>query len=76
MKQKSIRWLKDYTPSYDQFKKLTHADKFFLDVIDRLAEVIGSSEFVQEHHILPHFSKAGKLDIVRNLRTFLLFFYH
>lgn len=57
-KYKAAKWLTDYTPSYDQYKKLSAADKLILDVIEHTRHIVGGSKHMHVEHVLPHFPKA------------------
>lgn len=58
-KYKSAKWLTEFTPAYDQFKKLSASDKLVLDVIDNVTELAGSKNNLFIHQILPHYAKSG-----------------
>uniref|UniRef100_A0A6P7F9H3 FAST kinase domain-containing protein 5, mitochondrial n=1 Tax=Diabrotica virgifera virgifera TaxID=50390 RepID=A0A6P7F9H3_DIAVI len=58
LKYKAAKWLTEFTPSYNQWKKLTAADKLILDTIDAVSSVVGGEKFMHINFILPHFSRA------------------
>lgn len=57
---RAAKWLSEFAPSYDQHKKLSAADKMFLDVVDHLKQLIGNDKLLTVQHILPHFPRAGE----------------
>lgn len=58
-KYKAAKWLTEFTPSHEQYTRLNASDKFYLDVVDCLGEIVGGGHFVGCDHILPHFTKSG-----------------
>nr|XP_023027707.1 FAST kinase domain-containing protein 5, mitochondrial isoform X2 [Leptinotarsa decemlineata] len=58
LKYKGAKWLTDFAPAHDQWKKKTAADKLFLDTADTVKQVVGDDSFMFIQHILPHFAKA------------------
>lgn len=65
---KATKWIIEYIPKYDQHKKLTAADKLFLDVFDYVKLIVGNENKVLLRHILPHFVK-GDMVICRDKAT-------
>ncbi|RZB39342.1 FAST kinase domain-containing protein 5, partial [Asbolus verrucosus] len=57
-KYKAAKWLTEYTPSHNQWKRLSLADKFYLDVVEHVMRVAGGEHLLRSHHVLPHFSKS------------------
>ncbi|KAK5638133.1 hypothetical protein RI129_012428 [Pyrocoelia pectoralis] len=57
-RRRAAKWLVEYTPTLDQYKKLTASDKFVLDVIDTVAKIVTDPRNLHTNHILPNFSKA------------------
>lgn len=58
-RQKAAKWIVEYTPTWDQHKKLTSADKFFLAVQDTVAKIVHGHENIHTDHILSNFVKSG-----------------
>ncbi|XP_031330039.1 FAST kinase domain-containing protein 5, mitochondrial isoform X3 [Photinus pyralis] len=58
-RRKAAKWLVEYTPTLDQFKKLTAADRFVLDVTDAVAKMVNGNHNLHADHILPNFAKSG-----------------
>lgn len=65
MQYKATKWLSDFTPTYDQHKRLSAADKLILDVIDNVQYVVGGKHNMHIEHVLPQFSKAGRFKTVK-----------
>ncbi|KAB0791005.1 hypothetical protein PPYR_02805 [Photinus pyralis] len=57
-RRKAAKWLVEYTPTLDQFKKLTAADRFVLDVTDAVAKMVNGNHNLHADHILPNFAKS------------------
>ncbi|KAF2900424.1 hypothetical protein ILUMI_05763 [Ignelater luminosus] len=57
-RQKASKWMVEYTPTWDQYKKLTSADKFYLTVQDTVAKIVHGPENIHTDHILPNFVKS------------------
>ncbi|XP_056633545.1 FAST kinase domain-containing protein 5, mitochondrial [Diorhabda sublineata] len=68
LKYKAAKWLTEFTPSYDQWKKLSAIDKLILDTIDTVRSIVGDDRFMFIHHILPHFSRAD-IVVCKNKKT-------
>lgn len=61
LKYKAAKWLTEFTPSPDQYKKITATDKLILDTIDIVEKIVGGKQYMYIQHVLPHFRKAGKI---------------
>ncbi|XP_019872649.1 FAST kinase domain-containing protein 5, mitochondrial [Aethina tumida] len=55
---KAAKWHTEFTPSHDQWKKISIADQLILDTIDTITEYVGDKRYLYIEHVLPHFSKA------------------
>lgn len=55
---KAAKWHTEFTPSHDQWKKISIADQLILDTVDTITEYIGDKRYLYIEHVLPHFSKA------------------
>ncbi|XP_066255616.1 FAST kinase domain-containing protein 5, mitochondrial [Euwallacea similis] len=58
IRYKAAKWLTEWTPSTDQWKKFSLKDKLFLDVEETIKKIVPNEEFIFIHHLLPHFSIA------------------
>ncbi|KAJ8954160.1 hypothetical protein NQ318_005754 [Aromia moschata] len=58
LRLKAAKWLTEFTPSYDQPKKITAADQLVLDTIDTVKAIVKDERFIYVDHVLPHFSRA------------------
>ncbi|KAG5883757.1 hypothetical protein JTB14_023178 [Gonioctena quinquepunctata] len=58
LKYKGAKWLTEYIPSHDQWKKISAADKLFLDTVATLKTIADDEKFMFINHVLPHFSRA------------------
>lgn len=59
VRYKAAKWLTDWPPSLQQYKKLTRKDLFFLDIIELLKKILPNEDCISVQHLLPHFSTAG-----------------
>lgn len=66
LKYKAAKWLTDWPPSHDQWKKLSRKDQLFLDTVDTIEKIVGSQEHLTVQHVLPHFPLAGKIITRKN----------
>ncbi|KAL1502129.1 hypothetical protein ABEB36_007321 [Hypothenemus hampei] len=57
-KYKAVKWLTEWAPSYDQHKKISRKDQFFLDAIDATKKIVKHNDYVMVDHVLPHFPTA------------------
>lgn len=67
-KYKSVKWLLDWTPTHDQWKKLTKADQLVLSAIDAVKGIVKNEKLMYINHILPHFTRAD-IVLCRNKKT-------
>ncbi|CAG9815090.1 unnamed protein product [Phaedon cochleariae] len=68
LKYKGAKWLAEYTPSYDQWKKITRSDKLVLDTIDTVKLIVKDSNLFYVGHVLPHFSRSDII-VCKNKET-------
>lgn len=59
LKRKAIKYMIEFPPSEEQYKKLTQSEKVFLDVRDQVKKVVKEDKFLAIEHVLPHFDRAG-----------------
>ncbi|XP_066144428.1 FAST kinase domain-containing protein 5, mitochondrial isoform X2 [Euwallacea fornicatus] len=58
LRYKAVKWLTEWAPSTDQWKKFSLKDKLFLDVKETIKKIVPNEECMFIHHLLPHFSIA------------------
>lgn len=76
LKYKAAKWLTEWPPSHDQWKKISKKDQLFLDTVDTVEKIVGSQEHLIVKHVLPHFPLAGKIlarKIHSSIPTFFFF---
>ncbi|XP_044764319.1 FAST kinase domain-containing protein 5, mitochondrial [Coccinella septempunctata] len=61
LKYRLVKWLLEFIPSYDQYKKLTAYDKLHLDVEENLLSIVGNRDALKVDYVVPHF---GRADII------------
>nr|CAH7758563.1 unnamed protein product [Callosobruchus chinensis] len=58
LRHKAAKWVTEFAPTKDQFKKISSAEQLILDTIDVTRNVVGGDNFLKIDHILPHFPRA------------------
>ncbi|CAG9865403.1 unnamed protein product [Phyllotreta striolata] len=65
---RAIKYILEYIPSHDQWKKITLTDQLILNVIDSVKSIVGDEKLMFVGHVLPHFSRAD-IVLCRDSRT-------
>lgn len=73
-RRRALKWHVAYFPTWNQFKKLTHVDKFTLNVKDVIAKVAGGDAFIYIDHVLPNYVNAGNFKLFVKVHIIKKFF--
>ncbi|KAF5303287.1 hypothetical protein FQA39_LY10026 [Lamprigera yunnana] len=53
-----VKWMVEYSPTWDQYKKISVGDRFVLDVTETVAKIVNGHNNLLVDHVLPHYVKS------------------
>ncbi|KAJ8985184.1 hypothetical protein NQ317_018213 [Molorchus minor] len=79
LRHKAAKWLTDFAPEHEQPKKITAADKLFLDTVDTIKEIVKDEKLISSKHssqfsdiILCKDKETGKFIQPRGFENYIL----